>query len=148
MTMAKTRKKPDESFHPKIVVFACNWCSYAGADLAGVSRMQHSADIRIIRTMCSGRVNPSFLLKAFARGADGVLWSGCHFGDCHYMFGNYKAEENYKRLVKVFDVLGIEPERYRLEWVSAAEGQRWANLIDEFVADIRKVGPSSYGVPQ
>jgi len=148
MTMAKTRKKPDESFHPKIVVFACNWCSYAGADLAGVSRMQHSADIRIIRTMCSGRVNQSFLLKAFARGADGVLWSGCHFGDCHYMFGNYKAEENYKRLVKVFDVLGIEPERYRLEWVSAAEGQRWANLIDEFVADIRKVGPSSYGVPQ
>ncbi len=147
--MTQTRTTTDETvFHPRIVVFACNWCSYAGADLAGVSRLQYAADIRVIRTMCSGRVNPAFIIKAFALGADGVLWSGCHFGDCHYMFGNYRAEENYRRLARVLEILGVEPGRHRLEWVSAAEGVRWAQLIDDFTAEVRRLGPSSCRVPE
>ncbi|MBN2431290.1 MAG: hydrogenase iron-sulfur subunit [Acidobacteria bacterium] len=140
------KKKDSNGFHPRIVVFACNWCSYAGADLAGVSRLQYPADIRVIRTMCSGRVNPAFILKAFKMGADGVLWTGCHFGDCHYMFGNYRAEENYQRLAKILDLLGIEKERYGLEWISAAEGQRWSRIINEFVENVQKLGPKKLGV--
>jgi F420-non-reducing hydrogenase iron-sulfur subunit len=139
-------KNKTNGFHPRIVVFACNWCSYAGADLAGVSRLQYSADIRVIRTMCSGRVNPAFILKAFKMGADGVLWTGCHFGDCHYMFGNYRAEENYQRLAKILDLLGIEKQRYGLEWISAAEGQRWSRIINDFVENVRKLGPKELGV--
>jgi len=143
--MAKGKKETN-GFHPRIVVFACNWCSYAGADLAGVSRLQYSADIRVIRTMCSGRVNPAFILKAFRMGADGVLWTGCHFGDCHYMFGNYRAEENYQRLANILQLLGIEEQRYGLEWISAAEGQRWSRIINEFVENVRKLGPKKLGV--
>jgi F420-non-reducing hydrogenase iron-sulfur subunit len=133
-------KKGTEVFEPKILVFACNWCSYAGADNAGVNRLQYAPNIRVIRVMCSGRVNPAFILEAFSKGADGVLWSGCHFGDCHYIFGNYKAEENYKRLKAVLEMLGIEDGRLRLEWVSAAEGVKWARLINEFTEQVRTLG--------
>jgi F420-non-reducing hydrogenase iron-sulfur subunit len=132
---------PDE-FIPRIVAFACNWCSYAGADGAGTNRIQYSPNFRIIRVMCSGRITPAFVLKAFELGADGVLVSGCHFGDCHYIFGNHKAVEQFDRTRRLVNILGLEPERIRLEWVSAAEGPRWASLIDEFTATITKLGRS------
>lgn len=142
-TKSKTKKKA-APFKPKILVFACNWCSYAGADNAGVNRMQYPPDIRVIRTMCSGRVNPAHVIDAFRMGADGVLWSGCHFGDCHYTFGNYEAEKNFKKLTKILTLLGVQPKRFRLEWVSAAEGNKWAALIAEFVNDIKTLGPSPH----
>jgi F420-non-reducing hydrogenase iron-sulfur subunit len=130
------------NFEPKIVAFACNWCSYAGADTAGVSRLQYSPHFRVIRTMCSGRVKPSFIIKAFQMGADGVLVSGCHFGDCHYIFGNHRAVEQFEKAKQIIKLLGLEEKRLRLEWVSAAEGGRWAQLINEFVAQITELGPS------
>jgi len=141
-TKTKTPAKTD--FTPRILVFACNWCSYAGADNAGVNRLQYSPNIRVIRTMCSGRVNPSHVIDAFRMGADGVLWSGCHFGDCHYSFGNYEAEKNFKKLEDVLRLLNVHPKRFRLEWVSAAEGIKWAALIDEFVRDVTELGPSPH----
>lgn len=138
-----TKKKTSEKkFTPRIVVFACNWCSYAGADTAGVSRIQYSPNFRIIRTMCSGRVTPGMVLKAFKLGADGVLVSGCHLGDCHYIFGNYRAIENFERTQAIIKTLGLEEGRLRLEWVSAAEGPRFGQLIDEFVGEVTKLGPS------
>ncbi len=144
-TKNKTRKKKTATaFKPKILVFACNWCSYAGADNAGVNRMQYPPDIRVIRTMCSGRVNPAHVIDAFGMGADGVLWSGCHFGDCHYSFGNYEAEKNFHKLTKMLTLLGVHPKRFRLEWISAAEGNKWAALIAEFVTDIKALGPSPH----
>ena len=130
------------TFEPRIVVFACNWCSYAGADTAGVSRLEHSPQFRVIRTMCSGRVNTAHVLKAFEMGADGVLVSGCHIGDCHYIFGNHWAIKQYDVTRDLLKMLGMEEGRTRLEWVSAAEGPRWAALIDEFVAGIKSLGPS------
>jgi F420-non-reducing hydrogenase iron-sulfur subunit len=130
------------AFEPRIVVFACNWCSYAGADTAGVSRLQHSPKFRVIRTMCSGRVNAAHVLKAFQLGADGVLVSGCHIGDCHYIFGNHWAIKQFEVTKGLLRTLGLEEGRVRLEWVSAAEGPRWASLIDEFVAQIQALGPS------
>lgn len=138
-----TKKKTSEKkFTPRIVVFACNWCSYAGADNAGVSRIQYSPNFRIIRTMCSGRVTPGMVLKAFKLGADGVLVSGCHIGDCHYIFGNHRAIENFERTQAIIKTLGLEEGRLRLEWVSAAEGPRFGQLIDEFVGEVTKLGPS------
>ena len=138
-----TKKKTSEKkFTPRIVVFACNWCSYAGADNAGVSRIQYSPNFRIIRTMCSGRVTPGMVLKAFKLGADGVLVSGCHLGDCHYIFGNHRAIENFERTQAIIQTLGLEEGRLRLEWVSAAEGPRFGQLIDEFVGEVTKLGPS------
>jgi Fe-S oxidoreductase/coenzyme F420-reducing hydrogenase delta subunit len=137
--------KETEIFEPKILVFACNWCSYAGADNAGVSRIQYSPNVRLLRVMCSGRVHPSFVLKAFAEGSDGVIVSGCHFGDCHYMFGNYRAEEQFKKLKEITVLLGLEPERIALEWISAAEGPRFAEVINDFTDQIRKLGPSPIG---
>ena len=131
-----------KNFEPKIVAFACNWCSYAGADTAGVNRIQYSPHFRVIRTMCSGRVKPSFVLKAFQMGADGVLVSGCHFGDCHYIFGNYRAVEQFEKTKKILHLLGLEEKRLRLEWVSAAEGVRWAEVINDFVKDIHELGQS------
>ena len=138
---AKAAKKKDE-FIPHIVAFACNWCSYAGADTAGVNRVQYSPHFRVVRTMCSGRVTPGFVLNAFRLGADGVLVSGCHFGDCHYIFGNYKAVEQFEVMKSLCATLGLEAGRIRLEWVSAAEGNRWGQVIDEFVAQIQALGPS------
>ena len=130
------------SFEPRIVVFACNWCSYAGADTAGSSRIAHSPGFRVIRTMCSGRVNTTHVLQAFRLGADGVLVSGCHLGDCHYIFGNHWAIKQFDTTRELLRLLGLETERVRLEWVSAAEGPQWAALIDEFVARITELGPS------
>jgi F420-non-reducing hydrogenase iron-sulfur subunit len=132
----------DAQLEPRIVVFACNWCSYAGADTAGVSRIAHSPQFRVIRTMCSGRVNATHVLRALQLGADGVLVTGCHIGDCHYRFGNHWAIKQFEVTAKLTGMLGLEPERVRLEWVSAAEGPRWASLIDEFVETIRRLGPS------
>lgn len=129
------------AFEPKLVGFLCNWCSYTGADLAGTARMTYAPNIRIIRVMCSGRVDPQFVLKAFAQGADGVLISGCHPGDCHYQEGNYKALRRAKLLSKMLEQFGIEKERFRLEWVSAAEGVKFQQVCNEFTEQIRKLGP-------
>jgi F420-non-reducing hydrogenase iron-sulfur subunit len=141
-TSKKKKKKSEKEFVPNIVAFACNWCSYAGADTAGVNRVQYSPNFRVIRTMCSGRVAPGFVLKALRLGADGVLVSGCHFGDCHYIFGNYKAVELFEKTKGMVKTLGLDERRIRLEWVSAAEGDRWGEVIDEFVGQITELGPS------
>jgi F420-non-reducing hydrogenase iron-sulfur subunit len=120
-----------------VVAFCCNWCSYAGADLAGVSRLQYPANIRIIRLMCTGRLEPVFVLKAFEWGADGIIVSGCHPGDCHYISGNEKAQVKVEEIWKLLDLLGIERDRLRLQWVSASEGQKFADSITEFVEMLR-----------
>jgi len=128
-------------FQPRIVVFACNWCSYAGADLAGVSRMQYPATTRVIRVMCSGRVTPGFILEAFRLGADGVLVTGCHPGDCHYISGNEHAVVTVDKTIRLLKLLGLETGRLRLEWISAAEGARFARLMTEFTEQLRGLGP-------
>ncbi len=132
------------SFEPKIVAFLCNWCAYRGADLAGTSRMKCAPNVRPIRVMCSGRVEPDFVLKAFEAGADGVLILGCHPGDCHYLEGNYKTMQRIALLKNMLPQLGIEDERLRLEWVSASEGGRFASITNEMTGQIRKLGPFSY----
>ena len=132
------------SFEPRLVGFLCNWCSYTGADLAGTARMVYAPNIRIIRVMCSGRVDPQFVLKAFSEGADGVLISGCHPGDCHYQEGNYKALRRHRLLTKMLEQFGIEKERFRLEWVSAAEGVKFQQVCNEFTEQIRKLGPLNW----
>jgi coenzyme F420-reducing hydrogenase delta subunit/predicted transcriptional regulator len=129
-------------FEPKIIGFLCNWCSYAGADLAGVSRIQYPPNIRIIRVMCSGRVDPVIVLEMFENGADGVIVTGCHPGDCHYMEGNLYEERKIRMLKKLLAQTGLEQDRLRLEWVSAAEGQRFAQVVTEFTEQIKKLGPS------
>jgi len=132
-----------EQFEPTIVGFLCNWCAYAGADLAGVSRIQYPPNIRIIRVMCSGRIDPSYILEAFKDGADGVLVAGCHIpSDCHYISGNFKALRRVKLLKKVIDEFGIEPERLQIEWVSASEGDKFAKIVEEMVDKIKKLGPN------
>ncbi len=129
-----------ETFKPRIVAFLCNWCSYTASDLAGTARIKYSPCARIIRVMCSGRVDPAFVLKAFALGADGVLVAGCHPGDCHYIEQNYKTIRRHAMLRYFLEQMGIEPERLRLVWASAAEGQYLAESIDRFVADVEKLG--------
>lgn len=131
-----------EEFEPKILAFCCNWCAYAGADLAGVSRMQYPPNIRIIRVMCSGRVEPEFVLKAFTLGADGVLVLGCHPGDCHYSSGNYKTMRRVPLTEKLLEQFGVEQERLKLEWVSAAEGARFAQVVTDFTNRIKELGPN------
>jgi len=132
-----------EEFEPKIIGFLCNWCAYAGADLAGVSRIQYPPNIRIVRVMCSGRVDPSFILEALKDGADGVLVAGCHLpSDCHYISGNFKALRRIKLLKKVLEQFGIEPERVRLEWISASEGDKFAAVVKDMVEEIKKIGPN------
>lgn len=127
---------------PKIIGFLCNWCSYAGADLAGVSRIQYPPNIRVIRVMCSGRVDPVIVLEMFENGADGVIVTGCHPGDCHYMEGNLHEERKIKMLKMLLKLTGLGTDRLRLEWVSAAEGQRFAQVVTEFTEQIKKLGPS------
>jgi F420-non-reducing hydrogenase iron-sulfur subunit len=130
------------SYEPKIVGFLCNWCAYTGADLAGTARMKYPANIRIIRVMCSGRIDPTFVLKAFKEGADGVLMAGCHPpSDCHYQNGNYKAMRRYPLLKKMISQLGIEEERLRLEWISAAEGEKLVTVVNEMVDKLSELGP-------
>jgi F420-non-reducing hydrogenase iron-sulfur subunit len=129
------------SFEPKIVAFLCNWCSYAGADLAGVSRFQYPTNIRVIKVPCSGRINPIYIIKALYSGVDGVLVSGCHPGDCHYISGNYFARRKFALVKKFLEYIGIEPERVQFSWVSAAEGVRFAQIIERVTNEIRKLGP-------
>jgi coenzyme F420-reducing hydrogenase delta subunit len=131
-----------DKFEPKILGFLCNWCSYAGADLAGVSRYQYPSNIRIVRVMCSGRIEPSMVLEMFIQGADGILIGGCHPGDCHYIEGNYYAENRVKLIKKLLKTAGTEPERLRLEWIAAAEGERFAETVRDFTNQIKEMGPS------
>jgi F420-non-reducing hydrogenase iron-sulfur subunit len=133
-----------EAFKPKIIVFCCNWCAYAGADLAGVSRMQINPNFRVIRTLCSARVDPEFILHAFKRGADGVMVLGCHPGDCHYIGGNYRTRRRMALLGMMLKQFGLNKDRFRLEWVSAAEGERFSQVVNEFIDGVMALGPSPY----
>jgi F420-non-reducing hydrogenase iron-sulfur subunit len=130
-----------EDFEPKIVAFFCNWCTYLAADLAGTSRIKYASNAEVVRVMCSGRVDVQFVLKAFAKGADGVLIGGCHPGDCHYQEGNYKAFRRFRLLQRLIAQMGIEKERLRLEWISAAEGDRVRVVINEMVETLKRLGP-------
>jgi len=130
------------AFEPRIVGFLCNWCSYTGADLAGTSRIKYAPNVRVIRVMCSARIDPTFVVKALAEGADGVLICGCHPGDCHYVEGNYKAVRRYAALKRVLRAQGIEEDRVRLEWVSASEGARFAAIVNDMTERVRRLGPS------
>ena len=136
----------DEKYEPTIITFCCNWCSYAGADLAGVSRQQYPPNLRIIRVMCSGMVHPNLVIDALTKGADGVLVCGCHIGDCHYLEGNLKAENRKEAIELMLEDFGLERERFRLEWVSASEGSRFAELAREMTETVRALGPSPYKV--
>jgi len=127
-------------FKPKIVVFCCNWCSYAGADLAGTSRMKIKPYFRVIRAMCSGRIEPTFVFQAFAQGADGVMIAGCHPGDCHYNSGNYKAMRRVMLLRNMLPQLGVEPERLRLEWISASEAPKFQSAVNGFIDEVTELG--------
>jgi F420-non-reducing hydrogenase iron-sulfur subunit len=129
-------------FEPKIISFLCNWCSYAGADLAGTSRMQYPQNVRIIRVPCSGRVDPLFVVKAFQDGADGVMILGCHPGDCHYQQGNYFAQRRYALMHRLLEFTGIETDRLFVDWVSASEGQKFARVVTEFTDKVRALGPA------
>lgn len=132
----------DEKFTPKIVGFLCNWCSYRGADLAGTARLKYPASMKVIRVMCSGRVDPLFILKAFLMGADGVLVAGCHPGECHYRTNNYYARRRVALLKKVFETLGLESDRVRLSWVSASEGDKFKKVNTEFTERLQGKGPN------
>lgn len=130
-------------YQPKLVGFLCNWCSYAGADMAGTSRIGYPPQIRIIRVPCTGRVDPLLVVKSFQQGADGVLVAGCHPGDCHFTQGNYHARRRFALLRRLLDFLGVEPERFRLEWVSASEGRRFSQVISSFTEELARLGPSA-----
>lgn len=136
------------SFEPKILGIFCNWCSYTGADLAGTARIKYAPNVRIVRVMCSGRVDPYFVLKAFKEGADGVLVAGCHPGDCHYIEGNFKTMGRVPILKRVLKQFGIEDERFRLEWISASEGDRVAKVVNEMTEQVRKLGPLNWKTAQ
>ncbi len=131
-------------FEPKIIAFVCNWCTYAGADLAGTSRIQYPPNVRIVRLMCSGGIDPIYVLKAFLQGADGVLIGGCHPGDCHYQNGNYKARRRVAILKKTLERLGLDPDRVWLRWISASEGQLFADTVTEFVSFLKEKGPNPF----
>ena len=130
-----------KEWQPKIIGFLCRWCSYAGADLAGTSRMEYPSNIRIIKVPCSGRVNFLFILKALMNGADGVLVSGCHIGDCHYSEGNYYTRRRFAVFKKLLEQAGIDPRRFQVSWVSASEGSKWAKIVTEVVKEIKEAGP-------
>ena len=138
----------DDSWEPKIVAFLCNWCSYAGADLAGVSRFQYPTNIRVIRVPCSGRINPAFIMKALQDGADGVLVSGCHPGDCHYISGNLLARRKFALVKSLLEFVGIDPERVQFSWVSASEGNRFAALAEKVATAVKQLGPGEKLVKQ
>jgi len=135
-------------FQPRIVGFLCNWCSYAGADMAGTSRITYPTNIRIIRVPCSGRVDPLLIVKSFQMGADGVLIAGCHPGDCHYTEGNYYARRRFALLRPFLEYLGIERARFQVEWVSASEGKRWAQVVTSFTNQVAQLGPRKLLVPE
>ena len=142
MSTVHDASKSTGEWEPKIVAFLCNWCSYAGADLAGVSRMQYPPNIRVIRVPCSGRVNPMFIIKALQQGADGVLVSGCHPGDCHYISGNLIARRKFALLKNLLEYVGIEPGRVNFSWVSAAEGEKFSKVVTEVVEGVKALGPA------
>ncbi len=131
-------------WEPNIVGFLCNWCSYAGADLAGTSRIPYACNVRIIRVPCSARVDPLMILRAFREGADGVLVSGCHPGDCHYIEGNYYARRKFIALKQLLDHVGVDPRRFRVSWVSASEGRKWANVVEAVTKELLEAGPFRY----
>jgi coenzyme F420-reducing hydrogenase delta subunit len=133
-----------DNFKPKILVFCCNWCAYAGADLAGVSRLQIKPHFRVIRTLCSARVDPEFILHAFKQGADGVMVLGCHPGDCHYIGGNYRTRRRMALLKMMLQQFGLNKDRFLLEWVSAAEGERFAQVVNGFIERVSELGPSPF----
>ena len=135
--------KDEAGFEPKIVAFLCKWCSSAGSDLAGVSRLQYPSNAVPITIMCSGSMSPMFVLSAFNKGADGVLVSGCHPGDCHYLKGNFYARRKIYLVQKLLQFIGLESDRFRMSWVSAAEGVKFAGVVDQFVKDIKKLGPQT-----
>lgn len=137
-------RKAEKKFEPLIVAYCCNWCSYAGADLAGTSRFEYPTNIRIVRIMCTGRMDPTLVLEALRMGADGVLIAGCHPGDCHYQKGNFMMEKRFDYVKKAVKSMGIEPERVRLEWVSASEGGKWAALAREMTEQIKRLGPNPF----
>ena len=134
----------EQGFEPVILALACNWCSYAGADLAGISRCQYPTNVRIIRVMCSGMVHPNLVIEALTKGADGLIMCGCHPGDCHYQDGNLKAERRAEAITLMLQDFGIEEERFKLAWVSASEGPQFAKLMTEFTEQIKRLGPSPY----
>ncbi|MHA1198617.1 MAG: hydrogenase iron-sulfur subunit [Candidatus Heimdallarchaeaceae archaeon] len=140
MTLTKTRTEV-EDFEPNIIGFLCQWCAYSGADLAGTSRIQYPANIRIIRVMCSGRINPMFVVNALQQGADGILIGGCHPGDCHYQHGNLLARRRISVLKNLLESIGIDSRRVRMTWVSAAEGRKFADVVEEVTEEIKKIGP-------
>jgi len=139
--MDNTDNNIGSGWEPKIVAFVCNWCTYAGADLAGTSRLKYPANMKIIRVMCSGAVDPVFILKAFERGADGVLVSGCHPNDCHYNAGNFHARRRWDLFHALLDFAGIEKERLQFSWISASEGKKFADVVTKITNDIRMIGP-------
>jgi F420-non-reducing hydrogenase iron-sulfur subunit len=140
--MSETTTQTDgNGYQPRIVAFFCNWCTYTASDLAGVSRMLYAPNTRVIRVMCSGRIDPQFVVTALRQGADGVLIGGCHPGDCHYQEGNYKCARRYELLKRYLGQMGIEPERLRLEWISASEGDRLRDVVNEMVSQLKQLGP-------
>jgi F420-non-reducing hydrogenase iron-sulfur subunit len=143
-SMFDGEKKPEIEFEPTIVAYCCNWCSYAGADLAGTSRFEYPTNVRIVRVMCTGRIDPTFVLEALRSGADGVIIAGCHPGDCHYQKGNYAMEKRFVHILKAVESIGIKPGRVKLEWVSASEGGKFAALIREMTEQVKQLGPSPF----
>jgi F420-non-reducing hydrogenase iron-sulfur subunit len=137
-------EKAGNEFDPLILAYCCNWCSYAGADLAGTSRYEYPTNVRIVRVMCTGRIDPTFVLEALRDGADGVIIAGCHPGDCHYQKGNFMMEKRFAYIKKAVESIGIEPERVKLEWISASEGGKFAALIRETTEQIRQLGPNPF----
>lgn len=143
-TLQTEEQQEESGYEPLIIGFCCNWCSYAAADLAGVSRIQYPPNVRIIRVMCSGMVHPNLVIDALTKGADGVLICGCHPGDCHYIDGNLKTEKRADAIRLMLQDFGLEDERFRLEWVSASEGQKFADVVNDMVKDLKPLGPSPY----
>jgi len=145
MSESAEKGAPDAAgrFEPKIVALVCNWCTYCGADLAGTSRLRHQPNVRIVRFPCTGRIDPVFVIKVFERGADGVLVSGCHPGDCHYTSGNYHARRRWTVFRALLEFMGIEPERLQFSWVSASEGKKWTEVVDAVTESIRALGPNT-----
>ena len=140
--MSSVEKIEKEEFNPLIVAFCCNWCSYAGADLAGTSRLNYPANVKIIRVPCSCRVNTNFIIRAFQKGADGVVIAGCHPGDCHYSTGNYYTRRRFSVFINLLEYMGIEKERFKIDWISAAEANKFATVMNEVLENVHRLGPN------
>lgn len=140
--MSSIEKVEKEEFKPLIVAFCCNWCSYAGADLAGTSRLNYPANVKIIRVPCSCRVNTNFIIRAFQKGADGVVIAGCHPGDCHYSTGNYYTRRRFSIFINLLEYLGIKKERFKIDWISAAEANKFATVMNEVLENVHRLGPN------